>query len=287
MLSIQSMTGKRLSINVRDGFCFKVLLAMDSEKDSSKMQDPLANSTSGGAMTTEVDKTRKPQWAVIALAMVLPLIASLFYFVWFSEHLFARVIYAGTKVFTLVWPFIAIAFILKQPLKLRGPRKEDLPAIVPGLLSGLGVVGLMGLLMQTPFGDTVQASSGQIRGKAEELGFLKYYWPFAIFLSFAHSLLEEFYWRWFVFGRLRHLVKPIPAHLFAGVAFAAHHVVVTTQFFPLGVGFLIGSLVGVGGVIFSVLYERQGTLMGAWVSHLVIDLGIMFLGHQLIFGTWI
>jgi hypothetical protein len=50
------------------------------------------------------------------------------------------------------------------------------------------------------------------------------------------SSIEEYYWRWFVFGRLGELVSPAPAHLPAG----------------------------------------------AWISHLIVDLGIMGLGHRVL-----
>jgi hypothetical protein len=100
----------------------------------------------------------------------------------------------------------------------------------------------------------------------------------------VNSLIEEYYWRWFLFGHLRQVVPVFLAYLLAGVAFAAHHVVITTQFFPMSWGLLIGAFVGVAGVIWSVMYARQQTIMGVWVSHIIADLGIMFIGYNLLFG---
>ena len=54
----------------------------------------------------------------------------------------------------------------------------------------------------------------------------------AAFLAVVHSLLEEYYWRWFVFGRLRRLVSSPAAILISSLAFMAHHVVVLGRFFP-------------------------------------------------------
>lgn len=33
----------------------------------------------------------------------------------------------------------------------------------------------------------------------------------------------------------------------------------------------------------SLLYQRQGTLAGAWACHLAADLGIMGIGYRLLF----
>jgi uncharacterized protein len=215
--------------------------------------------------------------------MVVPCLSSLFYFVWFSDEPLARVVYGATKLFTLVWPVIATLWILGATWpRLRLTDRRHLRAIPAGLLTGGAIVALMFALMLTPLGDVVRGSSGAIRSKAEALGILEHYWLFAIFLSLIHSLIEEYYWRWFVFGRLAEAVPVAAAHGLAGVAFAAHHVVVATQFFPLGWGVALGASVGLGGIIWSVLYRRQGTLAGAWVSHIIVDLGIMAVGHHLL-----
>ena len=117
------------------------------------------------------------------------------------------------------------------------------------------------------------------------MNILPYYWWFATFISVFHSLLEEYYWRWFVFGQLHQLVKPVTAHLLAGLAFAAHHVVILSQFFGWGWGFGLGAFVGIGGIIWSIMLIRQKSLIGIWVSHAIVDWGMMAIGYMLIQQT--
>lgn len=222
-------------------------------------------------------------WQTVVPAMCLPFIASLLYFVLFSEYAFSRIIYGGTKLFTLVWPIAAFLLIYKTRLPKLNLRDSIHPKAIPfGLLVGFGIAGLMFGLMQTPIGAVVQEGGANIAQKTTELGVLDHFWTFAIFISIFHSLLEEYFWRWFVFGRLRQLLSFWPAHLLGGAAFAAHHIVITTQFSPSAWGVFFGSMVGVGGVIFSLLYERQKTLAGAWVAHMAVDFGIMAIGHNVI-----
>ncbi|HQH28102.1 MAG TPA: type II CAAX endopeptidase family protein [Oligoflexia bacterium] len=229
------------------------------------------------------NKSRTKLWLVVLPAMTVPFISSLFYFVLFSEHIFARYLYGATKLFTLLWPITVATLVLKEP----GPcfslyDKLHWKALPWGVLSGAAVVVLMFALMETEIGGVMAASTPQIREKAVALGILNYYWSFALFLSIIHSLIEEYYWRWFVYGTLRRLLASPAAHLIAGLSFAAHHVVVASEFFSLPWGIVLGTLVGAGGIIWSLLYQKQGTLSGAWVSHILVDLGIMGVGWKLL-----
>ncbi len=226
-------------------------------------------------------------WLVLLPAMSLPALAALFYFVFMSEHALARWLYAVTKVFTLIWPVISVALITRTALptvRLRDPAHRHAAPI--GLVTGFGIAALMWALMLTPVGDVVMTSAPKIRVKAQALGILNHYWTYALFLSLIHSLLEEYYWRWFVYGHLRRVVRKSLAHALAGASFAAHHIVVTGQYFPPGWDLLFGGLTGVGGVLWSVMYEKQGTLAGAWVCHVIVDLGILGIGHRLLFGSY-
>ncbi len=228
-----------------------------------------------------MDISRSLQWRTVIPAMCLPFIASLLYFVLFSEHTFSRIIYGGTKVFTLTWPVIVMALIHRSRLprlNLRNP--VHIKALPLGGGAGLGIAGAMLLLMQTPLGSVVTEGGVNIGRKTQELGVLEHFWIFAAGISIFHSLLEEYYWRWFVYGRLRELLPRWPAHIVGGASFAAHHIVITTQFFPSAWGVFFGCMVGVGGVIFSLLYEHQHSLIGAWIAHMIVDFGIMAIGRQ-------
>jgi uncharacterized protein len=244
-------------------------------------------------MVQAVEETRLKSdevrlWTASLPAMVLPFFASLLYFVLLSDHWISRVIYTATKMFTLVWPVIALCFIL-QPRNspLRGLSLNfELKSWCLGAATGALIVGLMFGLMTGPIGEIIASGTSQIRNKAAALGILDHYWAFGLFLALIHSWIEEYYWRWFVYGRLRELLRPALAHLLAGLSFAAHHVVIATQFFDGAWGFILGGLVGVGGIIWSLLYERQQNLIGVWCSHAIVDLGILAIGHKLLFGSY-
>jgi hypothetical protein len=57
------------------------------------------------------------------------------------------------------------------------------------------------------------------------------------------------------------------------------------QFFTPALALFLTSCVVIGGLIWSLMYERQGTVAGCWISHLCVDVLLMTVGYQLIMGS--
>jgi len=227
--------------------------------------------------------SRRRLWGVTLVAMLVPPVAAVAYFVLLKDSAVAQPIYAATKVFAVLWPFVAAVFLLRRPFGLRErPLRHHLAAIPMGLATGAVIAAIMAVWMFSPYGALIERAGPSVRAKVASLGFADHFIPFAVFVTVAHSFLEEFYWRWFVYGNLRHLVPGQRAHLLAAVSFAAHHLVVTCQFFPFPLAFFFAFSVAVGGYLWSQLYERQRSLAGAWASHLVVDAGLMAIGWHLL-----
>ena len=105
-----------------------------------------------------------------------------------------------------------------------------------------------------------------------------------LFYSIGHSLLEEYYWRWFVFARLRSLTTLPKAIVISSLGFMAHHVVVLSHYFG-GLSLLtcfFSLSVAVGGVIWAWLYARSRSLFGPWLSHALVDAGIFMVGYEIV-----
>ncbi|MCK5269985.1 MAG: CPBP family intramembrane metalloprotease [Sedimentisphaerales bacterium] len=229
---------------------------------------------------------RKLLLVFVCVAMVLPLVGALLYFVILKGTMAAQIVYGLAKLFMLAGPIVAVITLEKDGLRFASfDWKNLLRAIPPGLLTGGCIAAAMLVLYEySALGDYVNRFAGDVRQKAEQLGFIDHYWSFGIFLSVGHSLLEEYYWRWFVFGRLRKFVKSdVSTVLLGSLAFAAHHYVVLGCFFS-GLGaVLFGSCVAMGGCLWCWMYNRQKTLVGCWLSHALIDMMIIYIGYKLIF----
>lgn len=228
---------------------------------------------------------RELSWKWLGPALVVPTLGALCYFFWLSDGPVGKAAYTTTKVFTLVYPLLFLGIIGAAGL-IRCQEVANPPRIGTIIWIGLGsgiAISLLGwALMLTPLGEMVRAGGGAVTERAEALGFKEHFLLFAIFVSVLHSALEEYYWRWFVFGSLARKVKPWIAHIVAGVAFGGHHLVIMMKFFPFGLAFFLTSCVVIGGIIWTLLYARQGSLLGCWLSHLCVDVFLMIIGYQLI-----
>jgi membrane protease YdiL (CAAX protease family) len=223
-------------------------------------------------------------WLALAPAVLLPFLVSLVYIIVLNGTWYGRALYGLTKLFILAWPLLALRFILADAPPWRAfPWKKHLKAVPLGLLAGAGVAALLWLALLTPLGEVVSRSAESMRVQAAAMGILEHYWAFALFLAFFNSLAEEYYWRWFLYGRLRAVLGVLPSLLLASAAFALHHVVVMSQLVPGLWGVVLGACVGLGGALWCLLYEAQGSVAGAWACHLLVDLAVMGIGYRTIF----
>jgi len=223
-------------------------------------------------------------WAAVLPALVVPLLASLIYFVLFPGTWFGKACFGLVKIHLIVWPVIATVFILRESLRRPAPAwKVRFHTLIPGVLIGVTVVAAMFVLMLTPIGDIVRSSGGRIREKVDDLGVLEHYVSFSIFICVINSFIEEYYWRWFAYGNIRRVMPLFWAHAVAAVAFSAHHIVVVSQFFPIGFALFVGCSVGVGGLIWSLMYQKYNTILGPWICHIIIDAGFLWIVYDLFF----
>jgi uncharacterized protein len=227
------------------------------------------------------------EWAVLALAMVFPLLVTLVYFVLLSgaDPSWQRAAAIVGKSLQFALPIVWVGLICRE---LPVPVFSRTRGLAGGFGFGLLVLVVMVLAYHhvlQPRGAFLSAAS-EIRAKLTGLGVdsLAGYVALAVFYSLIHSLLEEYYWRWFVYGRLRRRISPAAAIVVSSLAFAAHHVILLATYFGwLSPWTWLFSLsVAVGGAFWAWLYQRSGSLVGPWLSHLLVDAAIFLIGYDLV-----
>lgn len=103
----------------------------------------------------------------------------------------------------------------------------------------------------------------------------------ALYISFINSLLEEFFFRGFLFINLKKQLHRWQAYLISSLAFSAYHVAMMIGWYDLWLFLLI--LVGlmIGGVIFNYLDENQETIYTSWFTHMFANFAINTIGFIL------
>ncbi|MCI0459236.1 MAG: CPBP family intramembrane metalloprotease [Gemmataceae bacterium] len=232
-------------------------------------------------------------WFALAFAMVYPSFMSWVYFFALASdggaaNDLALVAYRAGKAVQFSFPLVYTWLFDREQLRPRAPTTNGL---LLGVGFGLVVVALMFMLYHVWLRGTglMDVAGREIVGKLREFqiatpsGFVL----FGVFISVAHSLFEEYYFRWFIFGRLRKHIRLWPAVMLSAVAFMAHHVLVMAVYFPGPFNFALVVMpfalcVAVGGAAWAWLYERSESLLAPWLSHLVVDVGIMVIGYDLV-----
>jgi membrane protease YdiL (CAAX protease family) len=239
---------------------------------------------------------RKADLAAVLFAIVFPTVSAWAYAQAFANDAAAtptaspavQTAYTLGKVLQFAFPLLWVWGIERKRV---WPGKPTLEGLKSGVGFGLavslaGFVLYFGILRGTSlFRDVPEA----LRLKMATFGIdtPARYLAFTAFLAIVHSLLEEYYWRWFVFGKLRSFVGCWMAIALSSLAFMAYHVVLLHPIFPGKFWTLVMPIslcIAVGGCVWAWLYERTGSIYAPWISHLLIDLAIFAMGYDLIFG---
>jgi membrane protease YdiL (CAAX protease family) len=242
-------------------------------------------------MSTVVPVTpQRRDLIALVVALALPSAITWVYF-YGAESAQAGVqlaVYNTVKVLQFVFPLAWVAFVQRRRVTLRPRHAAGVSAgLAFGALVAAGIFALyFGWLRTSP---VLSEAAGEIREKVSGFGIDRVveYGALGLFYSLCHSFLEEYYWRWFVFGQLRRWISLSPAIAISALAFMAHHVLVLGKFFGFDhwATWLFSSCVAVGGAVWAWIYERSGSLLGPWISHLLVDAAIFAVGFDIVRRT--
>jgi len=195
-------------------------------------------------------------------------------------------VFVAAKVVQFAFPLLYVWWFERSRIRPAWPTSRGLGlGATFGLIVGAGALVLYfawlrhtSFMTETPAKVHGWLAKMQVHTAASFLGM-------ALFFSILHSFLEEYYWRWFVFGWLRRYMPDLAAGVVGSLAFMAHHVIILSvylpgQFWALAVPFSL--CVAGGGLVWAWLYDRSGSLYAPWVSHLLVDAALMILGYEMV-----
>lgn len=106
----------------------------------------------------------------------------------------------------------------------------------------------------------------------------------SIYISFANSLLEEFFFRGFAFLTLEKTSSRKFAYIFSASLFALYHIAMMIGWFGLPVVLLAMLGLFIGGVIFNYFNEKYGNIYLSWLIHMFANFAINTIGFILFNG---
>lgn len=103
----------------------------------------------------------------------------------------------------------------------------------------------------------------------------------ALYISFANSLLEEFFFRGFSFLTLKNFASRKWAYIFSAAAFSVYHVAMMIAWFsPIVVILALAGLFA-GGLIFNFINEKSGNIYLSWLVHMFANFATNTIGFIL------
>jgi CAAX protease family protein len=234
---------------------------------------------------------RAVQWAAILFALGFP---SAFTYVYFivaagSHSNLQHLAYTAGKTIQFAFPVLWMLAVERRRVKLPAPTTRGLGV---GLALGAAVGAIMLAAYFLWFAPTggLEAVAPKVREKLSEFqidtpGKLI---AMGLFYSLLHSLLEEYYWRWFAFGRLRKLVSVRAAIAISSIGFMGHHAIVLWDYLPSAGhawAILASAAVAIGGAMWAWLYERSRSIYAPWLSHLLVDAALFTIAFDMAAGA--
>ena len=105
---------------------------------------------------------------------------------------------------------------------------------------------------------------------------------YGLYMSFVNSLLEEFFFRGFIFLNLKKIGYRRIGYMASSLLFAIYHIANFQNWFsPLLYILAIAGLF-IGGTIFNLLDDRDNTFFNSWFVHICADLAIVLIGYMIL-----
>ncbi len=241
----------------------------------------------------------------VVFAIAFPTLVTFVYFKWLNAYApsVQQTAYSIGKGLQFAFPVIWVWLFFRYRFD-RKRRNAEISAVtesskskIPNWLWAVGfgvdVCLVMGAAYWLLSGTELMAGMQEkVVEKVSGLG-MSSVWKFAmlgVFYALVHSFLEEYYWRWFVYDMLKRFVSIPVANVISSLGFMAHHVVLLSVYFESWTSpmtWLCSAGVAIGGVYWAWLYQKTGTLIWPWISHMVVDAGIFIVGYFLLSNVFV
>lgn len=224
------------------------------------------------------DTRRSAIWALL-LSIPVPTIGVWLGMILWPDSSIGELAFATAKVWVIGFPMMWLFYYHKRfvwpPFKPNG--------LAVATVSGV-VIALVIFAAYYTIG-TANINPEDFRHDIEAVGLLdaEKFILLALYWTFVNSLLEEYFWRWFIVERAQSFMSEKAAIVLSALGFVGHHLLAMSLYFDITIALLACAGIFVGGVIWSVLYMRYRSILPCYISHILADAAIFIIGYNVLF----
>lgn len=105
-----------------------------------------------------------------------------------------------------------------------------------------------------------------------------------LYIIIFNSILEEYFWRAFIFEEFHKRIKPVWAYIISATAFSFHHVVFFYNWFsPTFFIFVTIGLIAYA-LIMNFVWNKYRELFSCWLPHAMVDVVQIYIGFLVFVG---
>jgi uncharacterized protein len=190
---------------------------------------------------------------------------------------FNPVFFPALTAYLLIWPKV---FIKKYKI-ISSKKSMHIKSVIWGSITGTGIILLFILYFNLNRSFFIK-NSAIVNQYIESSELDKYFIFFVIYTCIINPLIEEYYWRRYLYGGYRKILGPGPSVLISSLAFGLHHYIILFILFPIDFALTVGTLVVVGGAVWSLILEKYNSITGCVISHACADIAIIYIVFNMI-----
>lgn len=219
--------------------------------------------------------------SLMILSMIIPAVVTILHVYIINDKTNIQILYFGLKLFFIFWPLFVVAAIEKKGALISVLfSKNQKKSIKAGLVWGTFLfISIIGFIKISPLNNYINDHSGFIKKRLIETGFINHFLVYGVILSVVHSLIEEYYWRWFVYSRLKRFFQNSNASFLSSLAYSAHHIVVLNIYFSFWGVVFFGILVIMAGIFWNYTFNKYESIFASWIQHFFVDMAIIYIGY--------
>ena len=200
---------------------------------------------------------------------------------WIAPGIIGQAILIVGQIWLLCLPIFWLLKIEHQAVKISQPKQFDyITGIIIGLLMFAAIIFVYWFLLRHWIDVNVVRERLDRVVQLDRTSFILA----GIYFTIINALIEEYFWRWFVYSRCKELVSDSVAVWLTALFFTLHHTI-GLAFFTDWRTTLVSSLaVFIAGVIWSDYYRRYGSIWSNYISHAIADLALHLVAWQVFFG---